>query len=109
MNTSSQTKLNNMIDVSNSMIRSNVINPENSYSHDPLSVIRQIQLNGLADPEILKMQMNIEKLALNRKDFIYPLESVSTARASQISFYETRIANLKFSFLGMNYLLFYFL
>ena len=104
MNSSAtQTKLNNMIDVSNSMIKSNQTNPHNSYSHDPLSVIRKIQIHEMADPKIIKMQMQIEKLALNRKDFIYPVESVSSALASQSSFYQTRISNLKISFLGKKY------
>ena len=89
-----------MINVSNSMILPNKNQPQFSYNDDPLSIVRKLQLQGNIDPKILELQMNIERAAMNRKDFIYPVDFASVARANQISFENNRKSNLLISLGG---------
>ena len=94
-----------LINSSNSMSPENKTNPQLAYKNDPLSQVHRISSQTTIRPEILKLQLAIDKLYMERTDFLYPNQLASTARVNYKSFYATRRKNLFISSAGnVNYI-----
>mgnify|MGYP001803325084 CR=1 FL=1 len=101
MNSTQQANVEALVNMSNIALRENTLRPHLAVKMDPLSTLRKKSLIPNTNPDLLKLQMQIEEKSLVRKDYYYLNQKSTTARSSQLSFSQVRRSNLKYSLLGI--------